>query len=176
MWGREESRLNTPRTGVPREERETTPQKPVEDVKLQEAPRARSRWMGRSHGPPPPAGSLQDAGQRGGCKQRRREGRCWGRRRGPLTCFLSPPPRAGSSRGAGGAPAGGQPTSPEQACTPLGGGLGGLFPNTGVSLPPSLLLLVPHPHPPPPKAVLLVLPSGVRSWCMQQLDHKAKLL
>ena len=44
-------------------------------------------------------------------------------------------------------PAGGEPTGPQQACTPLGGGGGGRFPNTGLSLLPSLLLLLLLPVP-----------------------------
>ena len=91
MWGREESRLNTPRTGVPREERETTPQKPVEDVKLQEAPRARSRWMGRSHGPHPPR--RQPAGRRaeGWVQTKKAGGKVLGAQEGPANVLPVPP-------------------------------------------------------------------------------------
>ena len=127
--------------------------------------------MGRSHG----WGRRQPAGrraQRGGCKQRRRERRYLGAQEGPLTCFLSPQPRAGSSRGAGGVPAGGEPTSPEQACMPLGGCLGGLFPNTGISLPPSLLLPVPPPTSNPPKQSCWRFPLGCIAGARSSLITK----
>lgn len=73
-----------------------------------------------------------------------------GPRRGPLTCFLSPHPTAGSSGGAGGVPAGGEPPAPSRPARPWAGAGGGGFPNTGLSLLPPAP--GPHPRPAPPRS------------------------
>ena len=105
---------------------------------------------------------MQDAGLRAAAAGvgANREGgsrRYWGAQEGPANVLPVPPTPGPALQGElGVSPAGGEPTGPQQACTPLGGGsagggAGGGFPNTGLSLLPSLLLLLLLPVPAPPR-------------------------
>ena len=104
-----------------------------------------------------------------------------GRRRGPLTCFLSPPPQGRLFRGSWGCPLlGVSPPAPSRPARPWAGAVGGAFQTLAFPCyPPSSCSSCSRspPRPAPPRTtVLLALPSGVRSWCTQHFDHKAKLL
>ena len=110
--------------------------------------------------------------------------RYWGAQEGPANVLPVPPTPGPALQGElGVSPAGGEPTGPQQACTPLGGGSagggGGALSKHWpflATLPP-LAPLAPGSRPALPRPeVLLAIRSGVRSWCTQHFDHKAKLL
>lgn len=151
VMGREE-RLTPPRTGVPREEAKTTPQKPIGDVKLRKR-LGRGAQNAEQHRLPagpqgaelPLLGSVptEKAGAEG----------AGGPRRGPLTLPV-PPPHSRPFRGAGGVPALGL-HAPGRG-RGVGEAFQALAPSCAASC--SRACLLPRPAPAPGR-----FPSGARS-------------